>query len=133
LLIGGGLVLAIFVAFEVFTANRGGSPLLDLRLFTNKPFRNSIIANVFVVFSLFGGLFLFPIYLQNLRGQSAFQAGLLLLPQALASMVSVVIGGRLVDKVGARAVLIPALLFLAFPTCQLSLIPLYSLSGCLKI
>ena len=126
LLIGGGLILALFVAFELIIVNRGRHPLLNLRLFTNKPFRNSIIANVFVVFSLFGGLFLFPIYLQNLRGQSAFEAGLLLLPQALASMVSVVIGGRLVDKVGARAVMIPGLLVLAFTTWQLSLITLYS-------
>ncbi len=51
---------------------------------------------------------------------------MLLLPQALASMVSVVIGGRLVDKVGARAVMIPGLLVLAFTTWQLSLITLYS-------
>jgi len=126
LIIGGGLVLAIFVAIELLIVNRGGSPLLDLRLFTNKPFRNSSIANVFVVFSLFGGLFLLPIYLQNLRGQSAFNAGLILLPQALASMVSVVIGGRLVDKLSARTVMIPGLLILAFATWQLSLITIYS-------
>lgn len=119
---GGVIVLALFIATELIIANRGGQPLLDLRLFRNQPFTTSIIANLFVTFSLFGGVFLFPIYLQNIRGQSAFAAGLLLLPQALAAMVSVIAGGRLVDRIGVRAVMIPGLLVLAFATWQLSLI-----------
>ncbi|MFL5663043.1 MAG: DHA2 family efflux MFS transporter permease subunit [Ktedonobacteraceae bacterium] len=118
--------LAIFTAIEIIIANRGGQPLLDLRLFANGPFRTSMIANLFVIFSLFGGLFLLPIYLQNIRGQSAFQSGLILLPQALASMVSVIIGGRLVDRFGVRTVMIPGLLILAFATWQLSYITIYS-------
>jgi EmrB/QacA subfamily drug resistance transporter len=125
-LLGGLLSLAIFVATELIIANRDGQPLLDLRLFANGPFRAGMIANVFVIFSLFGGLFLFPIYLQNIRGLSAFQAGLILLPQALASMVSVIIGGTLVDRFGVRAVMIPGLLILAFATWQLTYISVYS-------
>ena len=122
----GLILLAIFVAIELIIANRGGQPLLDLRLFANGPFRAGNIANLFVTFSLFGGIFLFPIYLQNLRGQSAFQAGVLLLPQALASMVSVIVGGRLVDRVGVRAVMIPGLIILAFANWELSFITLNS-------
>ena len=125
-LTGGLLSLAIFVAVELTLVNRGRQPLLDLRLFANGPFTTSIIAGLFVVFSLFGGLFLFPIYLQNLRGLSAFESGLVLLPQALASMVSVIIGGRLVDRIGVRAVMIPGLLILGVATWELSFITLYS-------
>ncbi|HLZ63490.1 MAG TPA: MDR family MFS transporter [Ktedonosporobacter sp.] len=125
-LFGGLIALVIFVITELVIANREGQPMLDLRLFRNGPFRSSIIANVFVIFSLFGGIFLFPIYLQNIRGQSAFQTGLLLLPQAIASMVSVVGGGRLVDRIGVRAVMIPGLLILAFATWQLTFITLNS-------
>jgi len=129
-----GLIsLAMFVTTELIIANRGGQPLLDLRLFANVPFRAGMIANVFVIFGLFGGLFLFPIYLQNLRGQSAFQAGLILLPQALASMVSVIIGGRLVDRIGVRAVMIPGLFILAFATWQLTYISIYSSFGWLQL
>ena len=125
-LVGGTLALIIFVILELSLARQEKQPLLDLRLFANGPFRASAIANVFVVFSLFGGVFLFPIYLQNLRGQSAFQAGLLLLPQALASMVSVLVGGRLVDRLGVRAVMIPGLLILLFATWQLTFITVSS-------
>ena len=122
----GLLFVAVFIATELILANRGGQPLLDLRLFANGPFRAGMIANVFVIFSLFSALFLFPIYLQNLRQLSAFQAGLILLPQALASMVTTIIGGRLVDRIGVRAVMIPGLLILAFATWQLSQLTLYS-------
>jgi DHA2 family multidrug resistance protein len=129
----GVISLAIFITTEILLANRGGQPLLDMRLFTNGAFRAGIIANVFVVFSLFGGLFLLPIYLQNIRQLSPFQAGIVLLPQALASMVSVVIGGRLVDRFGVRAIMIPGLLILALATWQLSYITIYSPYGWIQL
>ncbi|MBV9229737.1 MAG: DHA2 family efflux MFS transporter permease subunit, partial [Chloroflexi bacterium] len=125
----GLIFLALFIITELIIANRGGQPLLDLRLFANGPFRTSIIASVFVIFCLFSGLFLFTIYLQTTRGLSAFQTGLILLPQALASMVSVVVGGRLVDRIGVRAVMIPGLLILAFATWQLTSLTVYSPYG----
>ena len=125
-LFSGALSLIAFIAIEITTAHRGGQPLLDLRLFTNRSFAAGNIALVFVIFGLFGSFFLIPIYLQVLRGQSAFQAGLILLPQALAAMVSVVVGGRLVDRIGVKAVVIPGLLLLAFATWQLTFITLNS-------
>lgn len=125
-LCGGLLSLILFVITELALARRGGSPLLDLRLFANGMFRAGVIANIFVIFSLFGGIFIFPLYLQNLRQLSAFQAGLTLLPQALASMVSVLIGGRLVDRLGVRAVMIPGLLILGLATWQLTFLNLYT-------
>ncbi len=122
----GIISLAIFIILELSIIRHEGQPLLDLRVFLNGPFRASSIANVFVTFSLFGGIFLFPIYLQNIRNLSAFQAGIILLPQALASMVAVLIGGRLVDRLGVRAVVIPGLIILAVATWQLTFITAYS-------
>src|SRR6266702_2182968 len=125
-LLVGLIFLSLFVTAEIIIANRGGQPLLDLRLFANGPFRTSIIASVFVIFCLFSCLFIFTIYLQTIRGLSAFQAGLILLPQALASMVSLIVGGRLVDRIGVRAVMIPGELILAHATWQLTLVTLHS-------
>jgi EmrB/QacA subfamily drug resistance transporter len=122
----GFLSLTGFIIYEIMMANRGGQPLLDVRLFANGQFRAGMIANVFVIFSLFGGLFLLPIYLQNIRQLSAFQTGLILLPQALASMVATLVGGRLVDRIGVRAVMIPGLILLALGNWELSTITLYS-------
>ncbi len=122
----GTLSLLLFVIIELAVIRRGGQPLLDLRVFLNWGFSASTIANIFVVFALYGGLFLLPVYLQSLRGLSAFQAGILLLPQALAAMVSVVVGGRLVDRIGVRAIVLPGLLVLALANWQLSTIDLYT-------
>src|SRR5579859_1352238 len=109
----GLLMLAIFVVVELRIVNRGGQPLLNLRVFANGPFTTSMLASGLVTFALFGGLFIIPVYLQNLRGLSAYQAGLLLLPQAFASMVAALVGGRLVDRFGVRAVVIPGLVILS--------------------
>jgi EmrB/QacA subfamily drug resistance transporter len=117
-LIGGLIVLVIFVIVELSLARRERQTLVDLRLFTNGPFLTSNIANALITFAFFAGLFIFPIYLQNLRGLSAFQAGLLLLPQAFASIISALIGGRIVDRVGVRVVVIPGLVVLAFTLWQ---------------
>lgn len=125
-LIGGVVVLAGFIAVELSIANRGGQPLVNLKLFANGPYLTSNIANILITFAFFGGIFLFPIYLQNLRGLNAFQAGLLLLPQAFASIVTALIGGRIVDRFGVRIVVIPGLLLLAFATWQFTTLSLYT-------
>jgi DHA2 family multidrug resistance protein len=55
-----------------------------------------------------------------LRGQTAFEAGLILLPQAFASMVASLIGGFLVDKVGTKWVVIPGLIALSLVSWNFS-------------
>ncbi|HCI79540.1 MAG TPA: MFS transporter [Ktedonobacter sp.] len=125
-LFAGIISLIIFTIVELSISARGGHPLLNLRIFGNMPFLTSNIATVFVTFALYGGLFLVPIYLQDLRQQSAFQAGLILLPQAFASMVAVVVGGRLVDRIGVRAVVLPGLIILAIANWELARLTLYT-------
>jgi EmrB/QacA subfamily drug resistance transporter len=112
-LASGIVSLVIFVIVELITSESGKQPLLDLRVFGSRTFAGSNIAMATIVFAMFGGQFLVPQYLQNLRSLSAYDAGLVLLPQALGSMVASLIGGRLVDKLGVKAVVIPGLLILA--------------------
>lgn len=104
--------LIIFVIIELITIEQGKDPLLDIRIFGDGTFTGGNIAMALLVFALFGGQFLVPLYLQNLRGLSAYDAGIILLPQALGSMVSSVFGGRLVDKLGLKQVVIPGLALL---------------------
>jgi EmrB/QacA subfamily drug resistance transporter len=114
--LGVGLVsLLLFVLVELERIDEGRQPLLNLRIFADRAFTPSIIASSFVTFILFGGLFMVPLYLQSLRGLSPFQSGLLLLPQALVSVVVAVVGGRLTDKFGTVPIVLPGLLILAYP------------------
>lgn len=116
----GLVILCLFVIVELLIERRGGRPLVNLRLFANGPFLTSNIANALITFAFFGGIFLFPIYLQNLRSLNAFNAGLLLLPQAFASIVTALIGGRLVDRIGVRIVVLPGLVVFALATWLLT-------------
>ncbi len=132
-LIGGILALIIFVIIELAIIRREGQPLLDLRVFGTMSFTSANLANICITFALFGGLFVIPVYLQNLRGLSAFATGLILIPQALGSMVSSLVGGRLVDRLGVRAVVIPGLLIAAFSFWELSFLSLYTPYGWFQV
>jgi EmrB/QacA subfamily drug resistance transporter len=111
-------VLPVFVWWELRTAE----PLLNLRLFAIPAFSMGAVVNFVTTMALFGAIFLLPVFLQNLRGMGAMQTGMLLFPQALASAVSVVLGGRLYDKVGARPLMIFGLAGLGLSTWLLSAI-----------
>ena len=92
------LAFAALVAYE-----RGRSePLLDVRFFHSVPFTSATVIAV-GMFAAFGGfLFLSSLYLQEVRGLSAFRAGLCILPAALAVMIVSPLSGRLVGAYGAR-------------------------------
>ncbi|HEX4206310.1 MAG TPA: MDR family MFS transporter [Ktedonobacteraceae bacterium] len=119
-LAGGFCLLVVFVMVELLTAKRGGQPLVDLRLFANGPFLFSNIANAMVGLSFFGSLILSPIYMQDLRGLSAFQSGLLTLPQAFAAALAAIGGGWIVDRFGVRIMLFPGLVLMGLSTWQLT-------------
>jgi MFS family permease len=123
-LTGGLCLLALLVVVELRTVNRGGQPLIDLRLFANGPFLSSNIANAMISFSFFGSMILLPIYMQNLRGISAFQLGLFTLSLAFVAVLAAIIGGRMVDRFGPRVVLLPGLILMGLSTWQLAEISL---------
>jgi EmrB/QacA subfamily drug resistance transporter len=117
LLLGISIVsLPIFVWWELRTRD----PLLNLRLFKIPAFAMGGIVNFVAATAMFGAIFLLPVFLQNLRGLGAMESGLLLLPQALASAVSVILAGRLYDRVGARPLIVFGFALLGFATWLLS-------------
>ena len=59
------------------------APMLNLEVLKSSTYTLTTIINMVVMMSLFGGMILLPIYLQNLRGFSALDSGLLMLPGAL--------------------------------------------------
>jgi DHA2 family multidrug resistance protein len=85
-----------------------------------------MLATVFLTIRLQSATFLFPLYLQQGLGQNALQAGIMLLPFAVASGVASLIGGRLVDRLGARIVILLGIVLLIVCTWQLTFIALNS-------
>jgi EmrB/QacA subfamily drug resistance transporter len=99
-LISLGLGAMLLVAF-VMHALHVKAPLIDLRLFQNRGFSAAAITSFVLGATVFGAMFLLPLYYQVVRGQSALSAGLLMAPQGLGAMIAMPISGRIVDKVGA--------------------------------
>ncbi len=94
---------ALMVAF-VWHALRDRAPLIDLRLFSNRGFTAASLTALLLGGTVFGAMFLLPLYYQIVRGQSALSAGLLMAPQGLGAMLAMPISGRITDKVGAYRV-----------------------------
>ncbi len=81
---------------------RVAEPMLDLRLLGDRMFRSSSMAMFLAAAGLLGLLFLLPLYLQQLRGFSAFQAGLTTFPQAIGMGIFLQLTSRLYPRVGPR-------------------------------
>ncbi|OWA37954.1 MFS transporter [Saccharibacillus sp. O16] len=78
------------------------SPLLDLRAFKFSMFSLTTIISIAVTMIMYADMMLLPLYLQNARGYTAIESGLLLLPGALIMGLLMPITGRLFDKFGAK-------------------------------
>jgi EmrB/QacA subfamily drug resistance transporter len=104
-LLAAGTVLLVAFAVHVLRT-RTIAPLLDLRLFTHRPFAAASALNFLSRFSIFGVMILVPLYYQQVRGHSALTAGLLLAPQSLGTMLALPYVGRLTDRIGARLVVL---------------------------
>lgn len=98
---------AAFLAFVLYEP-RQSDPLLDLRFFRSVPFASAALLAL-SAFSCFAGfLFLNTLYLQQVRGLSAFHTGMFTLPLAIMMMLSSPWSGRLVGRFGARPSLLAA-------------------------
>lgn len=86
----------------VITELKVKNPLLNLRVLNNYTFTMSIIIGSVLMVALFVGIFLMPLYLQNIMGFSAMRTGLFMTPAALGSAIMMPISGRLFDRFGAR-------------------------------
>ena len=113
----GAAGLIAFALVELFVAK---DPLLDLRLFQKRVFLNASLVGYVSVLALFGAEFLLPVYLQALRGKTAFETGLILLALAVASGFATPTAGRLYDKVGPRPLVATGFTILLVNTWQLS-------------
>jgi EmrB/QacA subfamily drug resistance transporter len=107
--IAAAALLSAFVTWEL----RHPYPMLDVRLFANRRFSVASAAVAFTYFALIGWFFLLTQYFQFIHGYSPLQAGIRLVPAALALMVFTVASAPLVARFGTRVVVGAGLLLTA--------------------
>ena len=81
-------------------------PMLALRLFADRMFRNANLASLLSYASFAGVLFVMPLFLQNLRGLTALESGLTTFPQAIGVLLSSQVAGRIYPFVGPRRLMV---------------------------
>jgi EmrB/QacA subfamily drug resistance transporter len=114
----GGIVMVFFVTRQL----RLKTPMLEFRVFKYNMFTLTTIISVVVTMSMFAAMILIPIYLQNVRGFSPLESGLLLLPGAIISALMSPITGRLFDHIGARPLALVGLGITAITTYMFAIL-----------
>ncbi|MHA6759636.1 DHA2 family efflux MFS transporter permease subunit [Streptacidiphilus sp. PAMC 29251] len=119
-LLGGTVLLAVTVLVELRTAE----PLLRLRLFQNRLFRDFNMLMMVGVVPFIGAMFLGPLFIQDALGGSALDSGTSTFTEAFGVLLTVQAAGFLYTRVGPRVIIgsgllgVTAMLFL-FSRCDL--------------
>lgn len=113
-----GLLVTSVVSLSIFVYNelKHPEPILELRLFKNSIFTISTVIGSVLNIGMFGAMFLLPMLLQNVLGQTAMKTGLILLPAALATAAMMPVSGKWFDRYGARGVVISGLVLVTLTT-----------------
>jgi EmrB/QacA subfamily drug resistance transporter len=104
-LIGGGALAVAFVRWEIRVAH----PMLPMHLFGSRGYSAGNAAMLLLSASLFGTVFMFAQYLQISLGYSPLAAGLRFMPWTGALFVVAPVAGVLIDRIGARPLLVAGL------------------------
>ena len=102
-------LIGVFVVIELRTRK----PLVPFSIFRNRTLRAANIVGILTGMSLFSMFFLITLYLQQVLGQDALEAGLSYLPLAISIILAAGIAGQLVTRIGFKPVLVTGLLFVA--------------------
>lgn len=96
-----GLVIAGLWMFGVHMAT-SRNPLFERRMFEDRNFATGLLFMTLTGVMMFAGLALLPPLLQSLFGYSVLQSGFLTAPRGIGTLVSMIVGGKLIGKVDAR-------------------------------
>jgi EmrB/QacA subfamily drug resistance transporter len=126
LLLAAALGAGLFVLAEA----RVASPLVRLAMFRDRVLSASLVMNVLVATVMMATLVVGPFYLSRALGLGSAMVGLVLSAGPVISALSGVVAGRLVDRLGAPAMVALGLAAMVAGSAALSVLPgLFGLAG----
>lgn len=99
-----------FLGFIYRSLSQPGHALIDLRIFRDRNFASSCALLAVFAFGLFSAIVLQPLMLENLLGYPAATAGWVMAPRGVASLVSMLLVGRLINRVAPRNLVLGGIL-----------------------
>src|SRR3954454_15614796 len=104
-------------------------PVIDFSVLKSRQLATGVTFAAALGLSLYGGVFVLPIFLQSLHGFTAWQTGKVILPGALASAFTMAIVGRNAQKLDARYTIVAGSALFMVSMWQMSQITLDSGTG----
>ncbi|MFI5231813.1 MAG: DHA2 family efflux MFS transporter permease subunit [Gemmatimonadales bacterium] len=114
-----GVVAAASFVGLIWRELTAKEPVINFRVLKSRQLATGVAMAMLLGFALFGSVFVLPVFLQGLHGFTANQTGLVILPGAIASAVTMAVLGRLGSKLDARPLI--AVGVLGFLWCMWSL------------
>jgi EmrB/QacA subfamily drug resistance transporter len=112
-IIGGGMLLWAFVAWQRHREAVGDDPLLHLDVLKVPPLRAGLVGLFTQNLILMGVFFIVPLYLQMVLGLDALQTGVRMLPVSVTMIVAAALGSRLSARFSVKAIVRCGLLLAA--------------------
>jgi EmrB/QacA subfamily drug resistance transporter len=116
----GLVLLSIFAFYEIRRLRMGKVPLFDFSLLKFKGFRYGLFTVTIVAMGEFGAVFIISIFLQTVKGLSAFNAGLTFLPMAISVFIFAPVAGVLATRFGPKWVVTTGMVLEAIALFSLS-------------
>ena len=101
-ILGSFAVAVVALGSFLVIERRRRAPMLDLTLFRSGTYAGANIAMLLVALAMFGVFFFVSLYMQNVLGYSAVEAGAAFLPMTLVVILVAPIAGKLSDRHGSR-------------------------------
>ena len=112
-IVGAFALAAISLVSFVVLERRQRAPMLDLTLFRNRTYVGANLVILLVALAMFGVFFFVSLYMQNILGFSAVQAGAAFLPMTLLIILVAPLAGRLSDRWGSRGLMTAGMVLVA--------------------
>ena len=116
---GSTAIIALFVtavlgavAFIYIETHRR-VPMVDFRFFKSRTFAGANLVAIVISFAMLAQFFFMALYMQNILGFSALEAGVRFLPSTLMIIIIAPIAGRMADKIGPKPLIMAGLSILA--------------------
>ncbi|AST90241.1 MULTISPECIES: DHA2 family efflux MFS transporter permease subunit [Sutcliffiella] len=127
------IVGAIALLWFILRQSYQKKPMLNFGVYRYPMFALSSVITMVLNMAMFSGMLLLPIYVQTIRGIDPFEAGLMLLPGALAMAFMSPITGKLFDKFGGKVLAISGITILVVTTYYLSELTMETTYGFLMV
>ena len=109
LLVTAVIASAAFVAIEA----RSEIPMVDLSFYRSRTFLGANAVAFVISFAMLAVFFFVALYMQNILGYDALEAGVRFLPSTVLIIVTAPIAGRLADRIGPRNLIVAGMLLIA--------------------